>query len=203
MPVPKWADSSCLRSGEAVIAVGNPLGFVGALSTGVVHAVGPLRGVGNRNWVQATIRLAPGNSDGPLANSEGEVIGINTMVAGELGLAVPSNEVAPFVERALLPSAPPASPATPLLGITVEPVKFQVAAHHAVGLRIHHLEAGGRAQVASLLPGDVIIGINGEYLSSPDDLTDRLSKGGLVHLEFLRYVKPAPREIVIPLAAAT
>lgn len=65
-----------------------------------------MRGVGNQNWVQASIRLAPGNSGGALANSEGEVIGINTMVAGELGLAVPSNEVVPFVERALLPAAP-------------------------------------------------------------------------------------------------
>lgn len=196
MPVPKWADSSRLCCGEAVVAVGNPLGFVGALSTGVVHAVGPLRGVGNQNWVQATIRLAPGNSGGALANSTGEVIGINAMVAGELGLAMPSNEVVPFVERVLLPTAPP------ILGITVEPVELQVATQRAVGLRIQHLEHGGRGQLASLLPGDVIIGSDGEYFFTPDDLTDRLSKGGLVHLEFLRNGKPAPREVVIALAAA-
>ena len=102
--------------------------------SGVVHAVGPLRGVGNQNWVQASIRLAPGNSGGQLANSEGEVV--------------------PFVERALLPPAPP------ILGITAESVELQVAAQRAVGLRVQHSEPGGRAQVASLLPGDVIIGID-------------------------------------------
>ena len=51
-----------------VIAIGNPLGFVGALSTGIVHAVGPFRGLGARTWIQADIRLLPGNSGGPLAD---------------------------------------------------------------------------------------------------------------------------------------
>ena len=196
MTVPRWADSSRLSSGELVVAGGNPLGFVGALSTGVVHGVGPLRGVGNQNWVQASIRLAPGSSGGALANAKGEVIGVNTMVAGQLGLAVPSNEVVPFVERALR-RAPPS-----VLGVTVEAVPLQVAANQAAGLRIKELVPGGKAQVASLLPGDVIIGIDGEYFSSPDDFTDRLVKGGLVHLVFQRNGKPAPRKVAIALATA-
>jgi serine protease Do len=53
------ADSSQIRPGELVIAIGNPLGFVGALSTGVIHAVGTLRGIGSQQWVQAGVRLAP------------------------------------------------------------------------------------------------------------------------------------------------
>jgi len=86
--------------------------------------------------------------------------------------------------------------------VTVEAVPLQVAANRVVGLRIKALVPGGKAQVASLLPGDVIIGIDGEYFSSPDDLTDRLLKGGLVHLVFQRNGKPSPREVAIALAAA-
>src|SRR5690348_1252973 len=54
------ADSSQVRPGELAIAIGNPMGFVGALTTGVIHAVGSLRGLGSRSWVQADVRLAPG-----------------------------------------------------------------------------------------------------------------------------------------------
>ncbi|HEX3376121.1 MAG TPA: trypsin-like peptidase domain-containing protein, partial [Candidatus Acidoferrales bacterium] len=65
------ADSSEVRAGELAIAIGNPLGFVGALTTGVIHAVGPIRGLGAQSWVQANVRLAPGNSGGPLADARG------------------------------------------------------------------------------------------------------------------------------------
>lgn len=107
-------DSSALRPGELVMAVGNPLGFIGALTTGVVHAHGPLRGFGRRNWVQAAVRLAPGNSGGPLADAQGRLIGINTMVvSGGFALAVPSNTVADFVSR---------GDSGLLLGVTVRPV---------------------------------------------------------------------------------
>ena len=97
LPAASAADSAELRPGELAIAIGNPLGFVGALATGVIHAVGPLRGLGRQDWVQADVRLAPGNSGGPLANAHGRVVGINTMVAGSLALAIPSNAVRDFL----------------------------------------------------------------------------------------------------------
>src|SRR6516165_5598717 len=56
------ADSSRVRPGEVAIAVGNPLGFLGAMTMGVVHAVGAIRGLGDRKWVQTDVKLAPGNS---------------------------------------------------------------------------------------------------------------------------------------------
>lgn len=90
-------DSSTVRTGEVVLAVGNPLGFTGAVSSGVVYGLGPVSGLGGNNWVQADVRLAPGNSGGPLADARGEVIGVNTMVAGRLALAIPSNVVREFV----------------------------------------------------------------------------------------------------------
>src|SRR5580698_7854839 len=98
LPAATPGDSTALRPGELVLAVGNPMGFVGALTTGVVHAVGPVPALGRRTWVQATVRLAPGNSGGPLADAQGRVIGVNTMLAGGgLGLAVPSNTVGQFL----------------------------------------------------------------------------------------------------------
>src|ERR1700751_1241423 len=99
LPSAAIADSSQVRAGELAIAIGNPLGFVGALATGVIHAVGPIRGLGAHSWVQADVRLAPGNSGGPLADAHGRVIGVNTMVAGRLALAIPSNDVRDFVAQ--------------------------------------------------------------------------------------------------------
>jgi serine protease Do len=86
-------DSDCLRPGQFVLALGNPLGLTGAISAGVVHAA-------SRSWVQADVRLAPGNSGGMLADAAGRVIGINTMIFNGLALAVPSNEVDAFVRAA-------------------------------------------------------------------------------------------------------
>ncbi len=99
LPAAMFRSSSTVRPGEVAIAVGNPLGFAGAVSTGVVHAVGAVRGVGPQTWVQAGVRLAPGNSGGPLAEATGKVIGLNTMVLrGGLALAIPSDTVTAFLE---------------------------------------------------------------------------------------------------------
>ncbi len=91
-------DSDSLRVGDLVVAVGNPLGLTGAVTAGVIHAIGPRRSAGP-SLIQADLRLAPGNSGGPLADARGRVIGINAMIAGRLALAVPSNEVARFLGR--------------------------------------------------------------------------------------------------------
>jgi serine protease Do len=93
-------DSDAARPGELVLAVGNPLGFAGALSTGVVHSVGPIRGMGRQRWIRAGVQLAPGNSGGPLANAQGQVIGINTAIVEGLGVAAPSKSAVELV-RAL------------------------------------------------------------------------------------------------------
>ncbi len=93
LPSATVGDSDALRVGELVLAVGNPLGLVGALTTGIIHAIAPK----DASWVQADVRLAPGNSGGPLADAQGRVIGINTVIAGGLALAVPSNAVERFL----------------------------------------------------------------------------------------------------------
>jgi serine protease Do len=96
LPAAEIGDSSALRVGELVVAVGNPLGLVRALSAGLVHAVG-------QRSIQADLRLAPGNSGGPLADARGRVVGLNAMIVGGLAVAVPSNEARRFVREQLRP----------------------------------------------------------------------------------------------------
>lgn len=93
------ADDDSLRVGALVVAVGHPFGVRGALTAGIVHRIGPLA-AGGRSWIQADLRLAPGNSGGPLADASGRLVGINSMIAGQLALAVPMNEVRKFVRAA-------------------------------------------------------------------------------------------------------
>jgi serine protease Do len=86
-----------LRLGEVVIAVGNPFGGIGAVSAGIVH-----RAVGHLPWLVSDIRLAPGNSGGPLSDSQGNVVGINSMIVGNLGWAVTSDAVQSFLHKVRL-----------------------------------------------------------------------------------------------------
>ena len=102
------ANSDCLRVGELAIAVGNPLGIVGALNTGIVTGVPYPRNFTNarskfkcqfsdRPWIVSDVQLAPGNSGGLLADARGRAIGINTMIVNGLALAIPSNTVETFL----------------------------------------------------------------------------------------------------------
>src|SRR6202048_13816 len=181
LPSALAADSSQVRPGELAIAIGNPLGFVGALTTGVVHAVGPLRRLGSEPWVQADVRLAPGNSGGPLADARGRVIGINTMVAGRLALAVPSNAVTNFLA---------ADPIDAWLGGTVAPGQVPRPGSRAkpFGLVLLEVDPDSPAANASLLPGDILLGTDEKSFASLDALASALEGSGprLRRLAFLR-----------------
>jgi serine protease Do len=156
------ADSGALRPGEVVMAVGSPLGFAGALSRGIVHSIGPISGMGPHAWIRADIRLAPGNSGGPLANARGQVIGINTAIVNGLGLAIPSNAAADFLARGPRPA----------LGVALRPVP--------PGLLLMEVEPEGTAAAASLRPGDIL-------LMSLDELHAALDSGReVLRLRFLR-----------------
>lgn len=173
-PVSDWpaavlGSSAWLRPGAFVMAVGNPLGFVGALSTGVVYSAG--------EWIQASVRLAPGNSGGPLADAEGRVVGINTMVArGGLGFAIPSEVVSAFLSK----------PRTPVLGISVHPTRE--------GLVVLRVDPDSAAARASLLVGDILVNFQ-----SPEDLRRRIENAvGSLLVEFRRGGKPNVRTVMVP-----
>jgi serine protease Do len=196
LPAGVIADSSQVRPGELAIAIGNPLGFVGALTTGIVQAVGPLRRFGSQPWVQADVRLAPGNSGGPLADARGRVIGINTMVAGRLALAVPSNAVASFLA---------ADPIDAWLGVTVAPVRVPspVSRAKAFGLVLLEVEPDSPAANASLLPGDILLGTDERSFASLDDLASSLQGSGprVVRLAFLRGDYERYRRVAVRIGA--
>ena len=86
-----------LRTGNVVVALGHPWGITGSIALGVVHAVETRRGA--PRWIRADIRLAPGNSGGPLTDARGRVVGVNTLIAGGLGVAVPATTVSRFLEQ--------------------------------------------------------------------------------------------------------
>jgi serine protease Do len=176
LPAAAWRESSSLRAGELAVAIGNPLGFIGALTTGVVHGAGPIRGLGRRPWVHAAIRLAPGNSGGPLADAAGRVIGVNTMVVtGGLALAIPSERVARFLEQG----------SRPALGIVIRPVEE--------GLQVLQVNPDSAAERASLMIGDLLLGL------TPDDLSEAVAKasGSVLKLRFRRGGRPIQREVCV------
>lgn len=88
----KLRNSRTLRSGEVVLAVGHPMGEAGAVSFGIVHRASP------GALIEADIRLAPGNSGGPLADALGDVVGINCMVANRMGVAISTAAIQQFLE---------------------------------------------------------------------------------------------------------
>jgi serine protease Do len=93
LPAVETRDPATLRPGELVVALGHPLGVPNAIAMGIVHA--PV-GTGRRRFVQADLRLWPGNSGGPLADAAGRVVGINAMVVGGYALAIPADDAAAF-----------------------------------------------------------------------------------------------------------
>jgi serine protease Do len=200
LPAASAADSSRVRPGELAIAIGNPLGFVGALTTGVIHAVGPLPGLGPQSWVQAGVRLASGNSGGPLADAAGRVIGINTMVAGRLALAIPSNAVSDFVSGAHANREGNDG----WLGVTLYPVEVPRSGNRAAkvfGLVVLEVEPGSPAARGSILPGDILLGTEGKPFGLLEDLSRALRGEGprLLRLEFLRGDYTRIRHVTIQL----
>ena len=181
-------DSDALRPGTAVVAVGNPLGFIGALSSGTVQRTVRLNmGFGNtvrQNWICSSVRLAPGNSGGPLANLRGEVVGVNTMLAaGRLAFSIPSRTVQNFLAR---------DTSSMSLGVVVRPVRLSGG---ETGFLVIELLPGGAAEAASLLAGDTLVAADGKPFRSADDLCIAIEEcaDSVLELTFLRQSRALRR----------
>jgi serine protease Do len=177
LPAADIGDSDALRPGEFVLAVGCPLGDTGAASAGVVRRR-LVRGPHGRRWVEADVRLAPGNSGGPLADAMGRVIGVNTMIASGLALAVPSKAVARFLTGAR----------TPRLGVVVQPAVVVSSRGESAALLVTDVAPQSAAAQAGLAQGDAIIAAAGQPLGAGFDLMGLLDEWDVA--------EPFPVEIV-------
>jgi S1-C subfamily serine protease len=177
-PVPV-GDADRLRVGQLVVAVGNPLGYSGSVTAGVVSGLGrslPTRwGNGRRiveNVIQTDAALNPGNSGGALADSRARLVGINTAVAGVgLGLAVPLDGTTRRILTALHGDG---RVRRGYLGIAGGTQPLPVAAAERLGRRggigVMEVVEGSPAAAAGLRAGDLIVGVDGQPVSRAGDL---------------------------------
>lgn len=185
LPCAELGESVNLRVGQLVIAVGNPFGFQSTVTTGVVSAqrrsMRSQQGRLIENVVQHTAPLNPGNSGGPLVDSFGRVVGINTAIiamAQGLGFAVPADTARWVVSEVLAHGRV----RRPSLGIsvTMQPVGRELARRLDLlvdlVVEVVALEPKGAAAEAGLWPGDLITAINGRIVTSVDDMHRLLSR---------------------------
>lgn len=181
----KIGDSLALKVGQMVIAIGNPYGFQCTVTSGVVSALGrSLRTSTGRlidDVIQTDASLNPGNSGGPLVNSRGEVIGVNTAIilpAQGICFAIPSN-IAKFVASCLIRDGRIRRGRIGMAGQNVDLKDDFVKSMKLTscqGVLVVNVEKGGPAHKAGLAPGDVIIGLEGQPIANIDDLHKLLTE---------------------------
>src|SRR5690349_469254 len=169
-----------LRVGQLVVAVGNPMGFSGSVTSGVVSGLGrslaTADGNGHRRFVEDVIQtdaaLNPGNSGGALADSQARLIGVNTAVAGMgLGLAVPMNATTQAILSALMRNGRVRRGYLGIAGGT-RPLPPPVADRlgRKAGVEVHEVVAGSPAETGKLRAGDVIVSVAGVAVGKAGDL---------------------------------
>jgi S1-C subfamily serine protease len=198
LPSVELGDSDSLHVGQLAIALGNPLGFQNTVSAGVVSALGrALRGRTGRlieNVIQTDVALNPGNSGGPLVDSKGRVIGINTamiFMAQGLSFSIPVNTavwvVGELVKNGRVKRA--------FLGIAVQGRPISRRSQRILNMQTNNLvevvmvEEKGPAQKAGLKVGDFILSINDYDIGTVDELHQFLAKqqpGSPINLRIIR-----------------
>jgi S1-C subfamily serine protease len=169
-------DAETLRVGQLVVAIGNPNGFAGSVTAGVVSALGrslPTRqGRVVDNVIQTDAALNPGNSGGALADGRGRVIGVNTAVAGVgLGLAVPINRATRMIVGALMTEGRFRRAYLGIAGgVRPLPPRMAQALGRANGVEVVEVLEGSPASVAGLRPEDLIVELNGLAVGGVDDI---------------------------------
>jgi S1-C subfamily serine protease len=174
-----FGDAARLRVGQLVVAIGNPLGFAGSVTAGVVSALG--RSLSTRdggasrlveNVIQTDAALNPGNSGGALADIRGRVVGINTAVAGiGLGLAVPIDAGTRLIIAALMREGRVRRAYLGIVGGTRRlPGPLAERLGRGTGLEVIQLLDGSPAARAGIRAGDVIVSLDGRAIAGVGDL---------------------------------
>jgi S1-C subfamily serine protease len=203
----RLGDSGALRPGQLVIAIGNPLGFQATVTAGVVSALGrSLRSRSGRlmdNIIQTDAALNPGNSGGPLVNTRGEVVGVNTAVilpAQGLCFAIPSN-TARWVASRLIQHGRIRRGYLGLGGQTARLQRRRVVQQQLpleTGILVLHVEPDGPSHRAGLAEGDIVVAFADQAVGGVDDLHRLLTErqiGVPTTLTLLRLGKRLTLEI--------
>ena len=190
-------DSDALQVGDFVIAIGNPFGLGQTVTSGIVSALGRTGlGIENyENFIQTDASINPGNSGGALINLRGELIGINTAIVGPsggnvgIGFAVPINMARSVIQQLVAHGEVKRG----RLGVDVDDLTPDIAEALHIdapgGAVVSKVEQGSPARRAGLLPGDVIIAIDGVPVQGRADLRNRVgltAVGQTIQLTILR-----------------
>lgn len=203
LPVPQWANSDKVQEGQAAIAIGNPLAenLKNTVTVGVVSAKGRMVKVNNdlvlRNMIQTDASINAGNSGGPLLDSKGNIIGINTLIVANsqgIGLAIPSNTAKAVAEQLISKGYV----SRPGLGIgyyilnpeNVAALEYRLRRKLPVdnGILVVRVIKNAPAHLAGLLPGDIIVKINDQLIGTGDfrELVGKYKIGTTLELEYYR-----------------
>ena len=208
----QFGDSDSLRVGDTVVAIGDPLGVElrGTMTDGIVSAINRDVHVNGRtmNLIQTNAALNSGNSGGPLINSYGQVVGINTMKIGTftdksgvegLGFAIPSATVKEIVNQIISQGY---VSGRPWLGVTGESYSpfYQRFYHVPPGLYITQVDAGSPAEEAGLIPGDILVKLDDSGVSTMEELNSLLyahQVGDAVNLAVYRGGRQAELTLIL------
>jgi S1-C subfamily serine protease len=209
LSIAELGNSDTLRVGQLAIAIGNPLGFQSTVSAGVVSALGrSLRSRSGRlieNVIQTDVALNPGNSGGPLVNSRGRVIGINTamiFMAQGISFAIPVNTVKWVVGELVMHGKVRRA----YLGISAMVRQVTGAQQNRLKLakpmvvQIIGVESNGPAERAGIREGDIVISLDGRMISNIDEIHQMLSRrppGEPVTISILRRGSVRELDIVL------
>lgn len=194
LPNARFGDSSSVKVGQWVLAVGNPFGLDRTVTLGIVSGIGRENMNLSRyeNFIQTDASINPGNSGGPLFNLYGEVIGINTAIinfAQGIGFAIPSNMAKQVIQQLLAKG----KVARGWLGVGIQPMTPELAKKFGVteseGVLVNEVFEKDPAASAGIKPGDIIVNINGSPVDSPNKLSrliGALTPGATARIEVIR-----------------
>jgi serine protease Do len=202
LPNAHFGDSSSVKVGQWVLAVGNPFGLDRTVTLGVVSGIGRENINLSRyeNFIQTDASINPGNSGGPLFNLRGEVIGINTAIinfAQGIGFAIPSNMAKQVIQQLIARG----KVVRGWLGVGIQPLTPELVkkfgATEGEGVLVNEVFEKDPAAEAGIKPGDIIVRIDGAVVDSPNKLSrliGALPPGATAKIEVVRDLKP----LVIP-----